>query len=161
MKKNSHVLTGIRLNCIRLNCIRLNWGWLICIGPALAILMIAGVCVCAAESPTGRRSTDREADLIDALVDEGMAKEAEAICERSITAAERGLPNHAMWSIRLSAVRAAILREQASEDPDAWQRAGEPVRSLLQSYGNEPFAEWLRLQSLLVELSHGEVLAMR
>jgi hypothetical protein len=118
----------------------------------------------AADSPTGRRSDDRDSDLIDALVDAGRFRVAESICQRNLQQAAgrgTGVQQPLKWAIRLSAVRSAELRDAASDDEQAWARAAQPVADLIARYNNEPEAIWLRLQQLLVDLARGEVRAIR
>lgn len=116
---------------------------------------------CAADAPTGRKTDDRESDLVDALVDQGQFADAESMCLRHLQRSPQGSQLQATWVIRLAAVQAAKLRSEAVEDVDKWVAVSQPVNELRTNYENEPFSPWLRLQESLLELARGEVLAMR
>lgn len=115
----------------------------------------------AAESPTGRRTTDRNADLIAALIDQGQYGVAEAICQRHLAVAPGGTPENAAWSIRLSSVRIAGLLAAGVDEDEAWRAAREPLERALSGYESSALAPWLQLQRLLVELARSESRGMR
>lgn len=124
-------------------------------------LILAAPLAPAAESPTGRRTTDRNADLIAALIDEGQLGVAEAICQRHLAAAPVGTPDNAAWSIRLSSVRVAGLLAAGVDEDEAWISAREPLERALSGYETSAVAPWLRLQRLLVDLARSENRGMR
>lgn len=114
-----------------------------------------------AESPTGRRTTDRNADLVAALIDEGQHAAAEAICTRHLAGVTAGSAEHAAWAIRLSSVRVARLLSAGIDEDEAWQSAREPLEHAIDGYESAAAVPWLQLQRLLVELARSENRAMR
>ncbi len=115
----------------------------------------------ASESPTGRRTTDRNADLIDALVDANLPNEALRICERELAGSTRGTPAFAAWSIRLSAVFLHQAQEAGPESDAAWIAADRPLREALSGYEDQPAALWLEFQQQIVNLGRMQCWGMK
>lgn len=124
-------------------------------------LVISSGSLLAGPAPTGRRTTDRDADLVAALIDAGQTEAAAQICQRHLATTPAGSAENAAWSIRLSAVRVATLQAAGSDDEAAWAGAREPLEQALAGYESEPPAPWIELQRLLVSLARSDQRAMR
>lgn len=111
----------------------------------------------AAGQAPGRKTTDRQADLIEACLLAGYLEDAEIICQRELKTAAPGTLDGAVWAMRMSAVTAAKLRSSADETDTQWELAVRPLQTALRGYEEQPAAPWLELQRLLVGLSQAEL----
>ncbi|XZE51657.1 hypothetical protein SH139x_003318 [Planctomycetaceae bacterium SH139] len=140
-------------------------------GPRARVLLLFGCAVgLLAAGPTltakgqatagqapGRKTTDREADLIEACLQAGYLEDAETICQRELKTAAPGTLDGAVWAMRMSAVTVAKLRNSAEESDAQWELAVQPLQDALRGYEDQPAAPWLELQRLLVGLSQAEL----
>ncbi|WP_164104264.1 hypothetical protein [Candidatus Laterigemmans baculatus] len=145
----------------RVSWTRVSWRW-----ASFALLLSFGSLLhsspsYAAPAPTGRSTTDRDADLIAALIAAGQTEAAVEICQRHLAANSPGSAANAVWSIRLSAARVAALQAAGVDDDAAWDAAREPLEAALRGYESEPPAPWLELQRWLVSLARSHQRAMR
>src|SRR6056297_2314123 len=110
----------------------------------------------AGQAP-GRKTTDRQTDLIEACLLAGYLDDAEIICQRELKTAAPGTLDGAVWAMRMSAVTVATLRSSADETDAQWALAVQPLQTALRGYEDQPAAPWLELQRLLVGLSQAEL----
>lgn len=129
---------------------------------AVVITAMSGaVATAAGVGQTGRRTTDRQADLIAALLDRQMGDVADAICARQLAEVEAGSEAAARWAIRLSSVRTATMLSQEELSAEVIQQATQPPSRLLASYPNHQRQLWLRTQLALVDLAVAQHAAVR
>jgi pentatricopeptide repeat protein len=101
----------------------------------LPLILLVSWSTCSARSPwsqpVGRMSSDRDADLIDALVRENRFDDAEQICQSLLRGIDAESDSAAKWTIRRSqALTARQMMSERFEEPDV-QAARRPTADFL------------------------------
>ena len=122
---------------------------------SLLVIATAGGVTLIASGPSASRAVmrgtnDRDADLIDALIDHGRFDEAEKICDDERSTAEVHSDEFARWSVRLAKVTTARLLTTDDFDDASIQRAIQPIAELLSRYPDHARRVFLQAAELEV-----------
>ncbi len=126
---------------------RAHWlSWSITFTAACISLSLLGLPTSAsrAADPVRRHSNDRDRDLIDAMIRDGMFDAASKICAAELAIADRRSDEFAKWTIRQSSI---LVQRQLSNDDfsDANILAVcQPINDLLRQYPDHRRALFLR-----------------
>lgn len=137
------------------------WCFFSALWPILACIVVSSLStfVCA-ESPLGRRSSNRQSDLIAALIEAQEFEVAEAICKRNLANLKRGEDSYAEWAIQLSSVLVNAGLATGSLDSPPWNAARNATADALSGYEDQPASPWLRFQELLVSAAENKYRAI-
>ncbi len=120
------------------------FGWI------LAAWMMTSTALAAdyGASPVRRTSTDRESDLLDALIRQSRFADAIRLCETKLSGSAGESLDRARWTVGLSRARSAELLASGTLSDDQLTQCGGPVTELLESYGDSEFRVFLEFQQI-------------
>ena len=119
-------------------------GWI------LAAWMITNAAIAADDgaSPVRRATTDRESDLLEALIRQSRFADAIRLCETQLIGSAGVSLDRARWTVGLSRARSAELIANGILSDDQITQSSEPVTELLEGYGDSEFRIFLEFQQL-------------
>ena len=114
-----------------------------------------------AQSPLGRRTNDRHADLVQTLIEENQLAAAAEICQRYRAASPPGSLEKAQWSIWLSTALVATALNADVDQTSLWEPPLQVIEETLAPYPDQDAAPWLQFQALLVDVARCQQMALR
>ncbi len=99
-------------------------------------------------SPVRRATTDREPDVLEALIRQSRFAEAIRLCEVKLVGAAGVSLDRARWTVALSRAISAELLAKGTLSDEQISQSSEPVTELLESYGDSDFLVFLKFQQI-------------
>jgi hypothetical protein len=117
----------------------------------LLLIILSSAASSRSPEPVGRTTSDRDADLIEALIRVNRFDDALGICRSQLRAVDSESDSAAKWVIRQSQILTARqMMSERFEQADV-QAAGKPTVDLLASYPQHRRRQFLEAQNIAVE----------